>query len=572
MSVVDYISKLPLTKASMTFNGERLEKSIPGYRTIEANGRDSMQQDLEEIDSKVADGTIFRSKKVLARDIEVTFVLIRETPEDLHKAYNKLKGLLFSYKEAKIIFNDEPDVYYIGTVTNIDSENIVMINDSQGTFTIHCSDPFKYGLNLISVEPDSNGQFVIDYDGYYKSYPIITAEFNGDCGYIGFTNGNGALQFGDVDQLDTGRVETNTKEQVLYFKRGNISEAMLNSFEKNKASVIKLGCIQNGTLESVGITRRNVPLYDGQGREYATGNYVENVVGLKTRGAPGASAIWNGAGFSVHLNADSGGSRTAKDFFALGQIEMSAMKDTSHLNTADPTQVGMIQFVVSTESKQPILGIVFLKNNQSTDCEIRLYIGTTNGDAVEIVSDRMNTVSNKNLNVMPNSRNNKYLYWDHGDFSMSKIGDKIDFFVDHKHHTFDSKAIPQIKTILNYEAAYINFFIAGLDTTGVKEKFGVNYKPLGEAYIRGFGAEKYNATTIKDIANTFMKNNVLEVNTGEGTAKIDGILRNDIGAIGNEWDKVYLSPGRNIIDATYSRWVTSSNKPKITLKYRKVFI
>jgi len=96
MSVVDYISKLPLTKASMTFNGERLETAIPGYRTIDAKGRDSLQQDIEEIDSKASDGTLFRSKKVLARDITVSFVLIRETPEELHKAYNKLKGLLFS--------------------------------------------------------------------------------------------------------------------------------------------------------------------------------------------------------------------------------------------------------------------------------------------------------------------------------------------------------------------------------------------------------------------------------------------------------------------------------------------
>ena len=567
----DYVANLPQTEASMTINDVRLEQRLPGFRVISATGRDSMSQDIEELTSKIVDGAFYRSKNLPPRDIEVTFVLFRETAEDLHRAFDTLKGLLYSWVNAKFIFNDEPDVYYIGTVTNLSPENIIYSNNGAGTFTIHCSDPFKYGLEEIVVKANNNNQFIIDYDGQYKSFPILEATFNGDCGYIGFSDGNGMLQFGDANELDTGRVTTNTKENVLQYNKGELPQFVLDRFQKNQAAVIKLGCIQNGTLESVGITRDNIPIYDTSGKEIARKNFMEDVVGLKTRGAASSTAIWNGAGFSVHLNKDSGGSNTAKDFFALGQIAMSVMKDARNQHTADPTQVGMMQFVVSTENKQPILGMVFLKNNQSTDVEIRLYVGTTNGDAVEILSDRV-TSTNKNLNVIPNSYRNKYLYWDHGEFSMSKIGNKIDFYVDHKHHTFDPRSIPQIDTILNYEAAYVNFFISGLDTTGVNGKFGASYKPLGEAYIRGFGVEKYNATKMEDIVNTFTNGNSLEVNTGDGTVKVDGIIRNNLGAIGNEWDRLYLRPGHNIISAAYSNWVATDEKPTLQLRYRKVYI
>lgn len=574
-SVTDYISSLPLSKASMTINEIRLESAVPGFKVHSVTGRDSMQQQIEEIESKIVDGTFYRSKRLPARDLEVEFALIRDNEIDFHDAYTKLRGILYSAENAHIEFDDEPNVYYIGTVTNLTSEKLVYNTDSQGTFTIHCASPFKYGKELIEVEqevdPDdsTSRRFVIDYTGTYRSYPIIEAAFSGDCGYVGFTDGYGALQFGDPNESDTGDIASTRTINILQYSKGSSLTAsavssLLSGSNKNTAAVIPLGVLQNGNLIHQPVKKNAVKTYDSKGNVVRTTDFDEHTITLDpgNLGSPDASHIWVGSGFKKAF------STTAVDFFALAQIAMSALKRNVNQQTSketDPRQVGMMQFVVADASGNPILGMVFLKNNQSTSCEIRLYAGTT-----ELTTDRVDGEKNKNLNVYADSLKNKYLFWDHGDFSMKKIGDTVDFYVDHRHHTFKASAVPAVRAIINKAAATINFFIGHLDTTGVSgQTYGVSYYPLREMNIRGFGAEKYNAPTQGDVPNKFMNQDLLEIDTDEGTIKLNGILRDDLGAIGNEWDEFCLRPGANIIKIAKSGWAAY---PTCTLKYRKVYV
>ena len=582
MTPTTYISTLPFTKSSVTIDGLRLESEIPGFRVISATGRDSMQQNIEEIESKIVDGAFYRSKKLPVREINVEFVLIRENVEDLHIAYDKLKGILYSHENAEFVFNDEPNLYYIGTVSSLTSEQIVWNNDSQGTFTIHCSTPFKYGKDLIEIDTDSadHTQFTIQYDGTYKSYPILETSFSNDCGYVGFTDGHGALQFGNPDEANEGYVQTDQTVNILQYSKGTSLDATTftnnSSFAKNSAVVIPLGVVQNGSLNTASITKNNVTTYDSKGNKAYTKNYSESVVKLNNLGHGTSSAIWCGSGFKKNFNTV-GGTNTAADFFVVFQIAMDALKAGVNQTTStetDPRQVGMMQFVVSDSGGRPLLGMVFLKNNQSTSCEVRLYAGDK-----ELLTDRVDGEKNKNLNVYANSKQNKYLFWDHGEFSMSRIGDKVDFYVEHKHHTFSIKSTPALRQAFNTQdpdpanhrvAMSINGFIGRLDTTGVSgNTYGASYNPLREMYFRGFAALKYNATEWKDIANVFMNHDVLEVNTNDGTIKLNGIIRDDLGAIGNEWDEFCLRPGPNIIKIAKSGWATL---PNCVLKYRKVFV
>lgn len=77
-----------------------------------------------------------------------------------------------------------------------------------------------------------------------------------------------------------------------------------------------------------------------------------------------------------------------------------------------------------------------------------------------------------------------------------------------------------------------------------------------------------NYTGFNDIPNTFSKGDVLTVDTATGEIKLNGLLRPDLGAIGNDWEKLKLKPGINVLGVSYSDF----GSPEILMKYREVYV
>lgn len=71
-----------------------------------------------------------------------------------------------------------------------------------------------------------------------------------------------------------------------------------------------------------------------------------------------------------------------------------------------------------------------------------------------------------------------------------------------------------------------------------------------------------------------MPGDVLTVDTMSAEVFLDSgsatIPAQYLGALGNDWETFYLSPGVNAIAADYSDFTTTP--PKFTLKYRKRYI
>ena len=77
-----------------------------------------------------------------------------------------------------------------------------------------------------------------------------------------------------------------------------------------------------------------------------------------------------------------------------------------------------------------------------------------------------------------------------------------------------------------------------------------------------------NFTSWNDIPNTFTAGDILEINCQEGTVKLNGLDRPDLGALGNDWEKFVLRKGNNQIGLTYSHYAS----PKARLLYREVYL
>lgn len=219
---VSEVAALP--SEALKINGDYLENLIPGYRTLQVIGREALTAELLTYETGVRDGSTLVSKRYPARYITIKYQLKAESPEAFRSAFNQLASAL-NVEEAELIFNDEPDKFFIGTPEEM-GEVPGGLNSVTSEFTIFCADPFKYSVLEYEAEPSTaDNSFLIDYNGTYKAFPTLEAEFfsedegrgaltgNGDCGYVAFFNENEKIiQLGNPDETD---IETYPPSQTL---------------------------------------------------------------------------------------------------------------------------------------------------------------------------------------------------------------------------------------------------------------------------------------------------------------------------------------------------------------------
>ena len=141
-----------LPAEALSINGEFIEELIPGYRTLNVQGREALSPEVVSFTTGAMDGSRLKSKRYPERILTVTYQLVAESNEAFREAYNKL-GAILNVEEAELIFNDENDKFFVGTPCTIDAvppgKNAVV-----GKFEILCTDPFKYSVNEYDAEPD----------------------------------------------------------------------------------------------------------------------------------------------------------------------------------------------------------------------------------------------------------------------------------------------------------------------------------------------------------------------------------------------------------------------------------
>lgn len=217
-----------LPSEALKINGNFIENQIPGYRTLNVSGREALSPELETFETGVRDGSTLKSKRYPARTITVRYQLIAASNAAFREAFNNLAYIL-DVEDAELIFNDENDKFYKGTPSAI-GEVPPGTNSVVGEFEILCVDPFKYSILEYEATPElTDNTFLIDYNGTYKAYPKLEAEFyneneslaaltgHGDCGYVAFFNEDEKIiQLGDPDEAES---ESYEKSQTLVNQR-----------------------------------------------------------------------------------------------------------------------------------------------------------------------------------------------------------------------------------------------------------------------------------------------------------------------------------------------------------------
>ena len=254
------IERNDLSLDAVKIDGAYIEDLVPGYQTIKAIGRETLQRTIETI-NLAKDGERLKKTKYPAREIEVTFYVKRDTLADMRESMTTLMSILDKV-EKTIIFNGDSDYYYTGTPI-IDNSFTETKNGLIGTFVINCFDPFKYALNQTTVTA-SGGEFNVSYSGTAKAYPEFEVSFpatrdssgnntdESECGYVGFAqmrnNNDFFLQFGDPNEKDYADIVRPAKT-VLNKTFNATSDWTLNESATLGSSYVQAGTITQNTTD-----------------------------------------------------------------------------------------------------------------------------------------------------------------------------------------------------------------------------------------------------------------------------------------------------------------------------------
>ena len=521
-----------LPAEALSINGTYIENEITGYRTVNVSGRELTAAELFSADVGKADGAVYQGKRYQPREITVTYQLVSASNAAFRAAYNRLNQLL-AIEQAKLIFADEPDKYFIGTLTDRTAVDAGR-NSVVGEFTFTCVDPFKYSITEHEVT-FVDGVAELEYFGTMPAYPVLIAEFyqsdepdnnDGDCGYVAFLTRDKIIQIGDPDEIGEVLDPSITSETLI----NQAFNATPTTWTYGDGVTIGNGYEQEALAPA--IQQFNYP--------YETINMMFWPIRYNTAPPP----IAKGGSFVRALPADRNHVTGAADFKAAFNV-LFAVKD--------PDECGGLQVVLSDASDNIVCSVDIYKTSTGTTGTISLSAGR-----MGVAYSGVDLSLNNSQFGQKSSASQKITRA----CTITKNGETV---------LFD---------IAGFKRTYIDNTIA--NTAVTKVTLGV-YSVCGERIInyKGFLDFKFvknNCAYWVDVPNKFGTNDVItaDCRTGDiymGSASGgEGVKTPQLGAFGNDWEDFVLLPGLNAVQASWSDWVSAQYAPTLKLKYREVYL
>ena len=546
-----YAEGTSLPSEALKINGAYLENTVTGYRTLYVKGREMLAPDIETYETGVRDGSTLQSKRFPARTITVGYQLIASSAEAFRAAFNALNAAL-DVEEAELIFADEPDKFFIGTPCGR-GDVPTGRNAITGEFDILCADPFKYSCTEYEVTPtlDDGTTFAIQYNGTYRSYPTLVAEFadedddtaggltgSGDCGYVAFLSDDAAIiQLGDPDEPDT---ENYAKSQTL-------TKQIFTSYN---ATVASKWPINTGRTSSSAVTATGTVV---------VGKDAENIRMLVAN-SYGTGTEWHGPSITRTIPADASGHVGAKNF-RLSYKQRMCMGQ----GKKDTKQRGLFQCLlvnVSGSKRTIVAGLSVNKNKTGKQALLKLYV---NGK----------TVHTQYIDL---TYHNKY-------FGYKKV---VTEKIKKKGKVIKKKRIiqPALSSTIRKYGKTVTFNIGGIEkafkvsaiaNTEVHEITFLmgKYASVTPLTYNGLFWTKFisdSCETFRDIPNKFSAGDVVEADCEDGEIYLNDARAPELGALGNDWETFYLEPGTNQIGVVWSDWVPAGSAPNCKIRYREVFL
>jgi predicted phage tail component-like protein len=533
IDTVDRAEDAELPKEALSFGGTIFELVIPGYRTLSVLGRESFEAEITALSSPQKDGQSYVYSRKKERHITVHYQLISEDETTFRQAFNILLGYLMN-PESQLIFMDEPDKYFTGTVTSIDNPP-PGCNAVTASFVITCSDPFKYSIKEYEVDLAPGEKTNILYGGTVPSFPVIYSTINASYGSISAVMSNGGnIVLGIQDEPPEGIA---TSQKGVYFKsfaNGLVINPDDESCEWTYASVDAHATIQkylytfNFTSVDYGFPgigiKRDIPL--SVAHEDFNGWYGAEA-GIRNE-------YFIGTDFDVETRIHFGIHDSIRE---MGYMEI-CVPGALNANGGDTSKTGTICAVV-----------IYKTTNTSSNATVSLVVNTMSVKRFTVdVSDESVATS-------------RVLMRKRGDvFHFECFGIRYDFT-----SSVSNTRVPGLVSIF----AAIRSFNA-LTDGGETYPSCYPYLDMSFGYLK---LTDIHSSYLSDESNkktTFLSGQDLSIDTGKGEIQLDYIDRPDLGTLTNNWEQSCLVPGDNGITVIGSEW--ASDPISASLKYREVYL
>lgn len=520
-----------IPKEAPMINGMYLEELVPGYRTLTVQGREAMTAEVDTQTAGRRDGSMFLSRRYPERVIRIKYQLISDSAAAFREAYNALAAALH-LESAQLIFNDEQDKFFIGIPGQLESvepgKNAIV---SEIEFV--CPDPYKYSVEEYEVEQDEYGELSCTYGGTFPAKPSFSAQFleeeytdnnsqthDGSCGYLLLTHNDGTtLEFGDAEEPDGQNVGMT---ETLIDANLKASDAWTSDVEAvwllNDSSAVAYGD-KRGTIGMIPA----VSTVTDATKQYYTGPT-----------AYGSYTGWYGPSITCEIPADSGGNAGAENF-----MFQCCLKCCIGTRSGDVAQMGGFVVYIHDAQGHKLAGIRVWKTAAGSMGKIVFIAEGENKDVVDISF----THDNKRFGSGQNNM-----------IKITKTGAKVVLYAGGLTRT---RECPSIE---NSEAKFITFQFLRKDRS---EKLSWNG-------LYSWKFNKMDVDTWVDEPNKFTLGDLLEIDCGDGTVKLNNMPTPALGDLRNDWEGFSLVPGVNVISTVCSDWCL--DPPAVTMRYREVFL
>jgi predicted phage tail component-like protein len=508
-----------LPAEALKLNGAYIEDQIPGYKTLYVTGREALTPEVKATSYEARDGSFITRRRYPARTITIGYQLIADSNEDFRAKYNKLAHVL-DVEDAQLIFHDEEDKYFTGTVSEIGNVSSGT-NAVTGEFTFLCVDPLKYSVEEYTVTAE-NKAFSFDYGGTAPARPKITATFadtlNGDSGFLAFFDASGhTIQLGNPDEADG--VDYPSCQRLMY------DETFASWTPNNEIYTRTESVYHSGTVST------NVSGY----KNWKVCKVLPDGWDLNTP----ENYYVTGPSLVTDIPADSSGDKNCTNFL----FEVDPVLQMSNEWDAQSTNRGWQRAFVLDADNKPICGYelgIDMNTGKAAqlDCYVGDYvIGMMGFDASYSKSDFLN-----NYCVYILKAGNTFTFRFRGKGYTYKVSDD------------DAKRVASKIVIEFYEW----------------------WGPYNYAYTQPEHNEinrviftRHDCETWEDVPNKFQPNDVVSVDCNSAKITFNGAECPDLGALGNNWEDFLINPGANTIGAACSAF--TEVMPTLELTYREAF-
>lgn len=497
-----------LSPEAVSLDGEYIENHVDGYNTLNVSGRESLSYSIDDDDRPTGvDGMEYYGKRMSGRDIEVTFRLCAESPEQFEQRFRKLAAFV-SGENREIRFKDEPNAHYVGTIKTLDAPETGRLS-VKSTMTFYCANPYLISdvITEKAITADTSGilRGTIDYDGTAPTYPTIRVKHTADNGYIGVSTSNGAIECGNIDEVDG--VSQTRSETLVKDGQATTKFTKYTSFPMNKS----LGCSRTPELNSNG--------------EIGVGNADSTT-----------KNIIDGVCYRYEIEADSNGVKGGENMYVNCRLRFTCGRDAA----------GMASVAFGDENENILCAYQCVKTNKSNyTARYEMKIGPDSATNYGIWKSF-------NFDSRDGSGNNPFRAGK-GWCDMWKQGNTVRFYYNGKYYYYQNSSLSG-KTV-----KYVYIYLGKWAGTS-KWPYMLRACLDGNICVR-----KDNVNKWIDIPNRYGAGSELVIDSNEDSITLNGLAANDEIITGSEFP--VLKPGSNTIEVYPSSWVTSA--PTVTVEYRK---